>query len=273
MKCDLTVHVSIKLNRSHLTHGKASYILPCLGRTELDVQNGEAQFVTVENSTGVVHQSRGGKKPASDQLKSEPAIVAGLAEAVLGVKSSVPWLKWVENYDLVRDEISRTIPGFEDYNDRVRKPGGFYLPNGAREGKFKTSDAKAHFTVNDMPDISLNEDEFLMMTIRSHDQYNTTIYGLNDRYRGLKHERRVVLINPEDLQKFGWESGRKVDIVSNYDGIRREAKGFILVKYDIPQGCLGTYFPEANTIIPVNRFAHTSRTPISKSVVVKLEPV
>ena len=270
MTCDLTVHISTKLNRSHLTHGKESYILPCLGRTELDRQSTGIQFVTVENSTGVVHQSQGGRQPASEALKSEPVIVAMLAEATLGDKSGVPWTSWSADYDLIRDEIARTIPGFEDYNKRVRNPGGFYLPNGAREGNFKTSNGLAQFTVNKMPDHQLQEDEFLMMTIRSHDQYNTTIYGLNDRYRGILNERRVVLINQEDLNKYGWKQGDKVDIISEYDGVRRSAEGFILLAYDIPTKSIGTYFPEANPVIPADKYAHTSRTPISKSVVVRL---
>ncbi len=272
MNCDMTVHVSTKLNRSHLTHGKVSYILPCLGRTERDLQEGGEQFVSVENSTGVVHKSKGGKKPISDHLKSEPAIIAGLANAVLGNQSKVPWNDWVANYDKVRDAIEANIPGFGDYNQRVRQPGGFYLPNGAREGKFHTRDKKARFTCNEPARHELGERELLMMTIRSHDQFNTTIYGLHDRYRGIFNERRIILINPEDMQSLGFREGGKVDIVSNYDHVERRAEGFILVGYDIPEKCIATYFPEANNIVPYNQFAHTSRTPISKSVRVHLEP-
>ncbi len=271
MSCDLTVHVSTKLNRSHLTHGRTSYILPCLGRTERDMQEGEWQFVTVENSTGVVHQSRGGKDPVSAQLMSEPKIVAQLAKATLGNKSKVKWDYLTSNYDRIREAIERTIPGFEQYNARVREPGGFYLPNGAREGKFTTRTGKAHFTSNQLPDHSLREGEYLMMTIRSHDQYNTTIYGLHDRYRGIHNERRVVLMNENDMKEAGLEKLQAVDLVSDYDGTERRALSFLVVPYDIPSGCLATYFPEANAVVPSGRAARISNTPISKSVVVRLE--
>ena len=272
MNCDMTVHVSTKLNRSHLTKGKVSFILPCLGRTERDLQASGEQFVSVENSTGVVHKSKGGKSPVSDQLKSEPAIVAGIAKAVLGDKSHIDWDGWVADYDRIRDAIEATIPGFQKYNDRVRNPGGFYLPNGAREGKFHTADSKARFTCNQPAEHRLGKDQLLMMTIRSHDQFNTTIYGLHDRYRGIFNERRVVLMNHSDIDRLGFKADDKVDIVSVYSGVERRAEGFILVPYDIPQKCIGTYFPEANNVVPFDQFAHTSRTPISKSVVVHLEP-
>ncbi|MEJ2004419.1 MAG: FdhF/YdeP family oxidoreductase [Cyclobacteriaceae bacterium] len=270
MNCDMTVHVSTKLNRSHLVRGKVSYILPCLGRTERDLQDSGEQFVSVENSTGVVHQSKGGKTPVSEQLKSEPAIIAGIAKATL-METQTDWDGWVADYDNIRDAIASTIPGFGNYNRRVRNPGGFYLPNGAREGKFHTSNSKAQFTINQPALHNLGEGDLLMMTIRSHDQFNTTIYGLNDRYRGIFNERRIVLINPEDLKSFGYAAGDRVDIVSSYGGNERRANGFILVSYDIPEKCIGTYFPEANNVIPYDQFAHTSRTPISKSVVVRLE--
>lgn len=269
--CDLTVHVSTKLNRSHLIHGKTALILPCLGRTEADVQNGKKQFVTVENSTGVVHQSNGGKTPASKQLLSETRIVAELAKATLKLNARIDWEAMADNYDLIRDAIERTIPGFENYNERVRKPGGFYLPNGAREGEYHTKTQKANFTVNKLADHKLADEEFMMMTIRSHDQYNTTIYGLDDRYRGIYSERRVVLMNADDMEVAGLKKLQPVDLVSNYDGVERIAKTFLVVPYDIPRRCVATYFPEANPLIPVNRYAHTSRTPISKSVVVRVK--
>lgn len=269
--CDMTVHVSTKLNRSHLIHGKTALILPCLGRTELDVQESGKQFVTVENSTGVVHQSRGGKKPASDQLLSEPKIVAELAKATFGEQDTIDWNHLVSDYDHIRDLIEKTIPGFDSYNERVRRPGGFYLPNGAREGDFKTLTGKANFTINSNPSHKLAADEFIMMTIRSHDQYNTTIYGLHDRYRGIYNERRVVLMNPQDMEEAGLTVKDAVNLVSNYEGERREARSFLVVPFDIPPRCLGTYFPEANVLIPWNQYAHTSRTPISKSVIVKVE--
>jgi len=269
--CNLTVQVSTKLNRSHLVHGKKALILPCLGRTELDQQNGKRQFVTVENSTGVVHQSQGGKKPVSDQLLSEPKVVAELAKATLGDKTKVDWDFMVNDYDNIRNAIEETIAGFENYNQRVRRPGGFYLPNGARKGQFNTKTDKANFSINKLPDHNLSDNQLLMMTIRSHDQYNTTIYGLNDRYRGIFNERRVILINTDDISRLGFNPLDKVDIVSNYDNIERRANGFLLVPYEIPSTCIGTYFPEANPVIPYNHTAHTSGTPISKSVVVTLQ--
>ncbi|SFE93694.1 FdhF/YdeP family oxidoreductase [Thermoflexibacter ruber] len=268
--CDLTVHISTKLNRSHLIHGKNALILPCLGRTEKDVQASGEQFVSVENSMGIVHSSQGILPPASKFLLSEASIVAGLAKATLGEKSTVNWDKMIENYDNIRDKIEQVIVGFENYNQRVRHPDGFYLPNGAREGKFHTKDKKAHFTINELPKHELQEDEFLMMTIRSHDQFNTTIYGLNDRYRGIFNERRVVLINPQDMKKFAWQAQQVVDLYSKYHGEERIAKTFVLVPYDIPQQCIATYFPEANVLVPIDLKADKSHTPVSKSVIVKI---
>ncbi|MEM9856164.1 MAG: FdhF/YdeP family oxidoreductase [Bacteroidota bacterium] len=269
-QCEMTVQVSTKLNRSHLIHGKTALILPCLGRTERDEQDSGPQFVTVENSSGVVHQSRGGKAPISNALLSEPKIVAGLANATLQ-GSTVAWDRLTDNYDFIRDAIERTIPGFDKYNERVRQPGGFYLPNGAREGEFKTKSGKANFTVNKLSEHQLKPEEYLMMTVRSHDQYNTTIYGLHDRYRGVFNERRVVLMNARDMNEAGIAQKDKVDLVSNYDGIERKAESFIAIEYDIPKRCVATYFPEANAVIPYNHYAHTSKTPISKSVVIKLK--
>jgi molybdopterin-dependent oxidoreductase alpha subunit len=265
--CDLIVHVSTKLNRGHLVRGKTSIILPCLGRTETDVQKSGEQFVTVENSAGVVHQSRGNKVPVSDKLLSEPAIVAGIAKATL---NDVDWSDLIHDYDKIRDLIEKTIPGFSDYNDRVRKPGGFYLPNAARVADFKTSTGKANFSINSLSEHELGAGEFLMMTIRSHDQYNTTIYGLHDRYRGIENGRRVVFVNRDDLRENNLSLGDHVDIESNYDGIARRAEDFVIVPYTIPSRNIATYFPEANNVVPYNRFARKSQTPISKSVIVKL---
>ena len=270
-QCAMTVQVSTKLNRSHLIHGRTALILPCLGRTERDQQASGPQLVSVENSTGVVHQSRGGKQPVSEHLLSEPSIVAQLAKATLGETTTVDWTAMTANYDRIRDAIEATVPGFDHYNERVRRPGGFYLPNGAREGKFATDTGKAKFTVNRPADHALADDEFLMMTIRSHDQYNTTIYGLHDRYRGIRNARRVVLMNEEDVAEAQLESGALVDISSYYDGEERVGQGFTVVPYSIPRRCLGTYFPEANVVIPYHRSARTSHQPISKSVVVKVK--
>ena len=200
-KCKLTVHVSTKLNRSHLVHGEEALILPCLGRSDKDVLNGEEQFVSCENSMSVVHASKGVLQPVSDKLLSEPVIVCRLAKATLGKRSKVNWDKYLEHYDHIRNDIEKTIPGFEKYNERVRIPGGFYLPNCARDGNFDTATQKAHFTVTQHTTLQLEDDELMMMTIRSHDQFNTTIYGLNDRYRGIYNERRVILMNQRDMDK------------------------------------------------------------------------
>ena len=270
-RCQMTVHVSTKLNRSHLIHGKVALILPCLGRTEVDTQATGEQMVSCENSMGVVQSSRGVLPPSSFMLKSEPAIVAGLAKSALGVKSMVDWDALVGDYDRIRDLIEKVIPGFANYNERLRQPGGFYLPNGARIRQFNTTSGKAQFTVNRLSEVTVPEGEYLMMTIRSHDQYNTTIYGLDDRYRGIYNERRVVLMNEKDIKASGFKAGQTVDLISEYDGIRREAKRFIIVAYPIPRQCVGTYFPEANVLVPLHLQARKSKTPASKSVRIRLE--
>lgn len=270
--CQLTAHVSTKLNRSHLVTGKRALILPCRGRTEQDLQDEGEQFVTVENSMGIVHRSKGILPPASEHLLSEPDIIGRLATAVLGPEQPVNWQQWVGNYDHVRDAIAQTIPAFADYNEKVRdNDGGFYLTNGPREGRFPTPDGKAHFTVNAVPKQELKDGEYVLMTIRSHDQYNTTIYGLDDRYRGIKNERRVVFINPEDMAERGWKRRQSVNIINEHGGQKRTAEAFLLVPYDIPKGCLGAYFPEANTLVPIDSYAKHSLTPASKRIVVRLE--
>jgi molybdopterin-dependent oxidoreductase alpha subunit len=268
----LTVHVSTKLNRAHLVTGEQALILPCLGRTERDVQKSGEQFVSVENSMGVVHSSRGSLEPASPQLLSEPAIVARLARATLGSRSAVEWERLVEDYDRIRDLIERVIPGFEDYNGRVRLPGGFDLPNLAREGTFKTSTARANFTVHALPRHELEPGQFLLMTVRSHDQFNTTIYGLDDRYRGVYGERRVVFLNPSDVEEQGLSAGQAVDLIGHFEGEERVARRFIVVPFAIPRRCAATYFPEANVLVPLRSVADKSNTPASKSVVISLRP-
>jgi molybdopterin-dependent oxidoreductase alpha subunit len=268
-RCAITVHISTKLNRSHLVTGREAWILPCLGRTELDEQAAGKQFVTVENSMGVVHRSRGSLPPASAELKSEPWIVAGLAKTLLPDDTS-PWGEWVSDYDQIRDLIEASIPGFEDYNRRVRDCNGFSLPNGPREGRFTTPDGKAHFTVHPLPDLSLPEGHYWLMTTRTHDQYNTTIYGLDDRYRGIRGERRVVLMNPEDMAAAGFQSEEVVDITSHHQGTQRTGRRFLVIPYDLPRGCLGSFFPEANVLVPIKRFARISLTPSSKSIEVSL---
>jgi molybdopterin-dependent oxidoreductase alpha subunit len=266
----LTVHVSTKLNRSHLVTGRQALILPCLGRTEEDLQGRRPQFVSVENSMGVVHQSRGRARPASEHLLSEPVIVARLARALFGARSVVDWDGLVADYDHIRAAIERVIPGFEDYNERVRQPGGFYLPNGPREGTFTTASGKASFTVHPLPRHELAPGQLLMMTIRSHDQFNTTIYGLQDRYRGLANERRVVLLNDADMAELGIREGAVVDLTSHFRGEQRSASSFVATCYDIPRGCAATYFPEANVLVPLDSVADGSGTPTSKSVVISL---
>ena len=237
----------------------------------MDEQQSGKQFVSVENSMGIVHASRGVLKPASKQLLSEPAIVAKLAEATFSNKKNTNWLWYVENYDRIRDAIEKTIPGFENYNKRVRNEGGFYLPNGARDGNFKTLTGKANFTLNPLPDNQLQPGEFILMTIRSHDQFNTTIYGLDDRYRGIQNGRRVLFVNKNDLQKYNLEDGAYVDIFSNYKGEERKAPHFKLVAYNIPESCLAAYFPETNVLVPVDDVARKSHTPASKRILVTLK--
>jgi molybdopterin-dependent oxidoreductase alpha subunit len=271
-RCRLTAHVSTKMNRAHLITGEQALILPCLGRTEEDMQESGAQFVSVENSMGVVHPSRGTLEPASEHLLSEPVIVAHLARATLGAKSSVDWKWLVEDYDRIREHVSRVIPGFEDFNIKVRQPGGFYLPNAAREGVFKTKSGRAEFTVHALPALKLAPGQFLMMTMRSHDQYNTTIYGLDDRYRGIHGGRRVVLLNEEDIKEAGLSAGQIVDLISHFEGEERTAHRFLVVPYSIPRRSAATYFPEANVLVPIGSVAEKSNTPASKSVVISIRP-
>ena len=269
-RCSMTVQVSTKLNRSHLITGEHALILPCLGRTEIDLQQNKPQFVTVENSMGIVHSSEGHLTPASKDLKSEPAIIAGLAKATLGVN----WEGYIANYDEIRDRISRVIPGFENFNHKVRKPGGFVLPHAVRDRKeFFTPSKRAIFTVHSIPHLEVAAGQFIMATIRSHDQYNTTIYGMEDRYRGIHQGRRVVLMNIEDMKEQNLSEGEPVDLISHFRGVKRRAKNFRIVTYEIPRGCVASYFPETNVLIPIDSFAEGSQTPTSKSVIISLEKV
>lgn len=270
-RCNLTVQVSTKLNRSHLVHGREALILPCLGRSDKDMINGENQFVSCENSMGVVQLSQGVLKPVSPKLLSEPVIVSRMARAVLGSRSVINWEQYAQHYDAIREDIERTIPGFERYNERVREPGGFYLPNCNREGSFDTATARAQFNIAHAETVVLQEDELLMMTIRSHDQFNTTIYGLNDRYRGIYNERRVILMNQGDMNRRSLQQGDLVDLYNHHGGRVREAHGFIVVPYPIPEGCTATYFPETNVLVPVDSVADKSNTPTSKYIVLTLQ--
>ncbi len=271
-RCRLTVHVSTKLNRAHLITGAQALILPCLGRTERDIQATGAQFVSCENSMGVVQTSRGRLPPASAHLLSEPLIVARLAAATMGARSSVDWLALAADYDLIRAAIERVLPGFADYNRRVREPGGFYLPNAAREREFMTASGKAQFTVHPLPRNELAPGQFLMLTMRSHDQFNTTVYSLDDRYRGIFNERRVVLLNAADIAAAGLHERQVVDLISHFAGEERSARRFLVVPYAIPRRCAATYFPEANALVHINHVADKSNTPASKSVVITIRP-
>jgi molybdopterin-dependent oxidoreductase alpha subunit len=269
-KCQLTVQVSTKLNRSHLVHGRKALILPCLGRSDKDMTGISEQFVSCENSTGVVQSSKGVLEPVSKDLLSEPEIVCRLAMSALGSKSKVNWNKYTEHYDNIRNDIERTIPGFENYNERIRKSGGFYLPHCNRENRFDTISKKAMFSISNYKEPELKDNELVMMTIRSHDQFNTTIYGLDDRYRGIYNERRVVMMNQNDIKGRGMKDGDIVDLYNFDGGKERVARKFIIVEYPIPEGCVATYFPEANVLVPITSVAEKSNTPASKQVVVKI---
>ena len=280
-RCDLTVHVTTKLNRSHVVHGREALILPCLGRTEIDMQAGGAQGVTVEDSMSMVHISKGINPPASEHLLSEPAIVARLAHATLAAKSRVNWLELVKDYALIRSEIEKVFPDFFQFNQRVAKPGGFRLRNTASERVWANPQGKATFVAHavprDTPSHKARErvrDKlvFTLLTTRSHDQYNTTIYGMDDRYRGVFGQRRVVFIHAEDIRALGFKDGDWVDIRTVWDdGQERRADGFKLVAYDIPRGNLAAYYPETNPLVPLSAVAANAGTPTSKSIPVVLE--
>ncbi|MBS1494110.1 MAG: FdhF/YdeP family oxidoreductase [Bacteroidetes bacterium] len=267
--CELTVSVATKLNRTHFFTGEESLILPCLARTDSDFKNGKEQFVSVENSMGIVHQSKGTLKPVSNKLLSEPEIVCRLAKSALKNKTKIDWDKMLVDYDNIRNEIEKVIPGFENYNSRVRINGGFYLPNSARDGNFNTLTGKAIFTISEIPLLNLADAEYLMMTIRSHDQFNTTIYGMDDRYRGILNTRRVILMNKTDIKNAGLHHNELVNLATYY-GKERLVENFRIVEYDITERCVATYFPEANPIIPYSETARKSNTPISKSIIIKI---
>ncbi|MGB0151916.1 MAG: FdhF/YdeP family oxidoreductase [Candidatus Poseidoniaceae archaeon] len=262
----LVVHVSTKPNRSHMLPTKGDVlILPCLGRTEIDLQEGTAQFVTVENSMGIVHRSQGRIDPASKDLRSEPWIVAEIAARALD-DTSIDWRGLAQNYDNIRDLIEASIEGFDAYNERVRSPNGFELPNPPRDkAEFNTASGRAEFTLHDLPNlVPQHGGSHIMMTLRSHDQYNTTIYGLEDRYRGVKGNRRVVFMNAEEMAERGWKTGHVVDLIGHWQGEERRSDGWLLVPYAIPKGNLASYFPEANVLVPLDSTAAVSNTPTSK---------
>ncbi|RUL87768.1 FdhF/YdeP family oxidoreductase [Tautonia sociabilis] len=274
-RCRLTAQVSTKLNRSHLVTGKTAVILPCLGRSERDIQAGGEQFVSVENSMGIVHPSHGPFPPASPHLLSEPVIIARLARAVLGDRTTVAWEWLVEDYDRIREAIERVVPGFLDYNARVRLPGGFPLDHPVRDRRFPTRDGKAHFTASPLGGVEPGPGQLLLMTIRSHDQFNTTVYGRDDRYRGIHNERRVVFLNPDDMTALGLSERQAVDLTgTSPDGLGRPrvARRFLAIPYDIPRGCAAAYFPEANVLVPIDETAEISNTPASKSITITVSP-
>ncbi|MET0340809.1 MAG: FdhF/YdeP family oxidoreductase [Polyangiales bacterium] len=264
-RCRLTVHVSTKLNRAHLVTGETALIFPCLGRSEIDTQESGPQFVTVEDSMGIISASRGVTAPASRSLRSEPAIVAGLARALFGDDDVVPWRVLGADYGAIRARIAKVIPGFEDFERRIGE-GSFLLPNPARDGRFVTDTGKANFSAHPLPTSTVGEGELVMMTIRSHDQFNTTIYGLDDRYRGIYNGRRVILMHADDLHARGLEPGDEVDITSHFRGVTRRASGFRTVAFSLPRGAAATYFPEGNALVPVDSVAAESNQPTSKYV-------
>jgi molybdopterin-dependent oxidoreductase alpha subunit len=272
-RLEMSVHVSTKLNRSHLVHGDEALILPTLSRSDKDMVGGEAQFISCENSMGVVQMSKGMLKPISKDLLNENQIVCRLAKATLGSRSVVHWDTYANSYDAVRDVIAKVIPGFEDYNQKVRLPGGFYLPNGPRAGKFKSVQYgdKIGFNIAGLPNHQMAAGEYRMATIRSHDQFNTTIYGLNDRYRGIHNERRVIFMNEKDIAKAGFKEGEHVDLYNNFGGVERVARLFVVVSYNIPEGNTATYYPEANVLIPIDSVAEKSNTPTSKLVFISVK--
>ncbi len=277
--CDLTVQISTKLNRSHLAHGKEALILPCLGRTDIDVQTEGPQAVTVEDSFSMVHASNGQLQPLSKQMRSEPSIIAGIAAATLGTHP-VDWNWVVADYSRIRELIADTIPGFKDFNQRLENPGGFYLGNSAAARCWDTPSGRANFRANVLPVDLVHErtratgvlPDLIMQSMRSHDQYNTTIYGLDDRYRGVKGQRDVLFVNEADIIRLGFKPGQKADIVSIWDdGRERRVKGFTLLAFDIPAGQAAAYYPEVNPLVPLESTGDDSHTPTSKFIAIRLE--
>lgn len=276
--CALTVQISTKLNRSHLVHGNTALILPTLGRTDRDIRGGRKQVVSVEDSMSMVHLSRGSLHPPSDQVRSEVEIVCQLARTLLGAAHPVPWESFAADYDTIRDAIAAVVPGCADYNRKVRQPDGFQLPHPPRDTReFHTSTGRANFAVNPLQWVPVPPGRLVLQTMRSHDQYNTTIYGLDDRYRGVKGGRRVVFINPADIDALGLTAGGRVDLVSEWtdaDGRlqERRAKDFLVVAYSTPVGNAASYYPETNSLVPLDHTAAKSNTPVSKAVVIRVEP-
>ena len=271
-KCRLTVQVITKLNRTALAVGEQSLILPCLGRSEIDVQLGGEQFVSTESTMLNVQMSKGIFEPASEHLRSEPWIIAQLAKSTLGERTTIDWDSMAADYDNIRNAISNVIDGCENYNERIREPGGFYLQNPPRERRFMTESGRAEFKSSSLERTRLEPGQLLLTTIRSHNQFNTTIYSFDDRYRGIDGERRVILMNAEDISAMSLKAGQVVDLTSHFDDGERHADRFIVVPYPIPLGCSAAYFPEANPLVPLKSKADRSDTPTSKSIVISLSP-
>ena len=271
--CNLTVHISTHLNKSHLICGKEALILPCLGRTELDIQQNGVQSVTVEDSMSMVHPSKGRNTPASRDLKSEPAIIAGIADATFG-KEKVDFIDLISDYNKIREKIEEVLPSFSSYNSSMESKTGLELYNSARNRVWETETKKANFLVNKAPDLTLGENHLSLMTMRSHDQFNTTVYDTNDRYRGIKNKRRIIFLNEKDIKKLGLTNGEFVNIQSHSkDEIKREVLNFEVVAYDIKEGCAGAYFPEATPLVSINHFDKKSFTPSYKFIDITLEKV
>jgi formate dehydrogenase major subunit len=271
---EMTVQVSTKLNRSHAVVGAEALILPTMGRTEIDLQATGPQFVSVEDSVCAVHASAGRVPPVSKNLLSEISIVTRLARAVLGDAGPIDWAGFEKNYDLIRDHIANVVPGFEDFNEKVRREGGFVLPHGPRDSRtFSTPSGKAEFSIAELAYIECPPGRLILQTMRSHDRFNTTIYSLNDRYRGIKKGRKVIFVHPDDLAALGIENGDLVDVHSEFsDNVDRVVHEFRAVAFPTSRGCAAAYFPEANPLVPLDFTADGSNTPASKSVVVRLEP-
>ncbi|MGH3733116.1 MAG: molybdopterin dinucleotide binding domain-containing protein, partial [Acidimicrobiales bacterium] len=269
----MTVQISTKLNRSHAIIGDEALILPTLGRSDIDLQASGPQFLSVEDSVCAVHATKGRIDPISPMLLSEVSIITRLATAVLGDKVPINWTGFEDNYDVIRDHISHVVKGCANYNQQIRRLGGFVLPHGPRDSRtFPTADGKAHLTVNELTYIKCPPGRLLLQTVRSHDQFNTTIYSLNDRYRGIKDGRHVIFVNPEDLATLGINDGDLVDVHSEWtDNVDRVIHQFRVVSFATSRGCAAAYFPEANPLVPLDDTAEVSNTPVSKSMVVRLE--
>jgi len=271
-KCKLTVHVSTKPNRSHLVHGKKALILPVIGRSEIDIQESGYQFVSTENSMGIVQNSKGVLPPKSNHLKSEVAVICGIGKLLFkGYNVYIDWEGLMNDYDLIRNKIEEVVPGFFDYNKRVREGGGFYLPNAAKSKKFMTRMSKALFTVNPLPDNGLDYYKFQLGTVRSHDQFNSTLFGLNDRYRGVFKGRNIVFMNNEDMEEFGYKAKDKLHIHSFFEGQKRSVFNFQVIPYEIPRRNLMAYFPEANPLVSIDNVHPKTNSPVFKNIVVELE--